>query len=172
MKKIIFLDIDGVLNSDEYIEDLPPVSTELDDIDESKVQLLKEIVDRTGAQIVLSSSWRKMTHDKDNLQFGNLIYKYLIETLNKYSLSIVSETPILNDSRPKEIITWINQNTETEMVFVSLDDDYTLEQYKEYGIEECLIKTSYYGKNGGLQREHVEQAVNILNGCKNKKINH
>ena len=34
---------------------------------------------------------------------------------------------------------------------------------KEYEIEDCLIKTSFYGKNGGLQREHVEQAVSILN---------
>ena len=164
MRKIIFLDIDGVLNSDEYLEALPPVSTELDDIDESKVQLLKEIVERTGAQIVLSSSWRKMTHNNDNIEIGNKVYKYLIDTLNKYDLSIISETPILNHCRPKEIIAWIDENIGYDRImFVSLDDDYSEERYKEYGIEECLIKTSFYGKNGGLQREHVEQAVSILN---------
>lgn len=162
MRKIIFLDIDGVLNSEEYFKTLPPVSTELDDIDESKVQLLKEIVDRTEVQLVLSSTWRELSHgDTENC---NKIYSYLINTLNKYDLSIVAETPILDHCRPKEIAIWIDENIGHDgMVFVSLDDDFSEERYKEYEIEDCLIKTSFYGKNGGLQREHVEEAVRILN---------
>ena len=162
MRKIIFLDIDGVLNSDEYFETLRSESKKLDDIDENKVKLLKEIVDRTRAEIVLSSTWRGLKHD--NIETCNKMYQYLIDTLNKYELSIVSETPILNHRRPKEIKTWIFENIrDDEIVFISLDDDFHKEQYKEYGIEDCLIKTSFYGENGGLQREHVEQAVRILN---------
>ncbi len=168
MRKIIFLDIDGVLNSDEYFETLQPVSAELDDIDESKVQLLKEIVDRTEAQIVLSSTWRGMQHD--NIETCNKMYKYLIDTLNKYGLSIVSETPILNHRRPEEIATWVDENIGHDgMIFISLDDDFTPEQYDEYEIGDCLIKTSFYGENGGLQREHVEEAVRVLNGYKETK---
>ena len=163
MRKIIFLDIDGVLNSEEYFKTLPPVSTELDDIDESKVQLLKEIVDRTGAQIILSSTWRDI--DCNDCKKAMEIYQYLLNTLKKYGLSILDKTPYINCNRPKEIVTWLNENIGHDgMVFVSLDDDFSEEKYKEYEIEDCLIKTSFYGKNGGLQREHVEQAVRILNG--------
>jgi hypothetical protein len=39
--------------------------------------------------------------------------------------------------------------------------------YAKYGIEDCLVKTSFYGVEGnlgGLQDRHVEEAINILNG--------
>ena len=56
MRKIIFLDIDGVLNSVKYDRE----RTEKDgNIDETRMVLLKELVDGTNAEIVLSSSWRK-----------------------------------------------------------------------------------------------------------------
>ncbi len=51
--KIIFLDIDGVLNSRTY--DRKRNWNEQTDIDESRLPLVKEIVDSTGAEIVLSS---------------------------------------------------------------------------------------------------------------------
>lgn len=46
--KIIFLDIDGVLNYENSKSK----------VEEEKVKLLKEIVGRTDAEIVLSSDWR------------------------------------------------------------------------------------------------------------------
>ena len=54
--KVIFLDIDGVLNSGAY--DRRRNWNELTDIDESRLPLVKQIVDQTGAVIVLSSTWR------------------------------------------------------------------------------------------------------------------
>ena len=55
MQKIIFLDIDGVLATPEYLKDgewaLNPV----------KQNILKSIIDETDAKIVLSSSWRLHT---------------------------------------------------------------------------------------------------------------
>ena len=74
MKKIIFLDIDGVLNCqdtfvnnyrervmlnkclNESIENRVKIS--MCDIDYEKVMLLKHICDVTGSKIVVSSSWR------------------------------------------------------------------------------------------------------------------
>lgn len=53
--KVIFLDVDGVLNSQDLFE---RCGEELVPIDEENIRYLKEIVDATGAQIVLSSSWR------------------------------------------------------------------------------------------------------------------
>lgn len=51
--KVIFLDIDGVLNS--FIYDLERKEGETA-IDHTRLPLLKRIVDETGAIIVLSSS--------------------------------------------------------------------------------------------------------------------
>lgn len=28
---------------------------------------------------------------------------------------------------------------------------------------DCLVKTSFYGEYGGLQKEHVEKAIRLLN---------
>ena len=50
--KVIFLDIDGVLNSSAY--DRKRDWDKLTNIDESRLPLVKRIVDETGAKIVLS----------------------------------------------------------------------------------------------------------------------
>ena len=51
--KVIFLDIDGVLNNQTLLYHYG-----LDYIDGDMVELLKHVVSATGAEIVLSSSWR------------------------------------------------------------------------------------------------------------------
>lgn len=55
--RVIFLDFDGVLNSAVY--DRTRDLTKNTSIDETRLPLLKQIVDRTNAKIVLSTSWRK-----------------------------------------------------------------------------------------------------------------
>ena len=55
--RVLFLDFDGVLNSDKY-------NSERDwrtqgNIDETRLPLLRRIIDETGAVIVLSTSWRE-----------------------------------------------------------------------------------------------------------------
>ena len=50
--KVIFLDVDGVLNSQDLFE---RCGDELVPIDEENIRCLKEIVDATGAEIVLSA---------------------------------------------------------------------------------------------------------------------
>ncbi|MBP3534398.1 MAG: hypothetical protein J6J53_00140 [Muribaculaceae bacterium] len=54
--KLIFLDIDGVLNSYKFLQNLPEDSF---GIDNTRLPILKRITDSTDAKIVLSSSWRK-----------------------------------------------------------------------------------------------------------------
>lgn len=52
-EKVIFLDIDGVLNDEEH--------TSESYLDSMMVGRLKRIIDETGAEIILSSSWRGLT---------------------------------------------------------------------------------------------------------------
>ena len=53
--KVIFLDVDGVLNSQQLFEKCE--DDQLISVDEDNIKNLKTIVDATGAKIVLSSSW-------------------------------------------------------------------------------------------------------------------
>lgn len=158
--RVIFLDIDGVLNSKEFFQNRQPTQ-ELNEIDEEKVKLLQQIVQATNAKIVLTSTWR--IYDKTDK-----VYQHLVGVLAKYDLSIFDCTPWINEDRPHEIAVWLSMWNALRDVhehifgFVSLDDDFTDKQYARYGMQHQLIKTTFYGKHGGLQPEHVQQAIDIL----------
>lgn len=163
--KIIFLDVDGVLNSQSYyIEWMRRRRVGVDydnsekEIDESCVKNLKEIVDKTGAAIVLSSTWRRMKDDHRLSIHLNMI-------LDKYGLHISGKTPWLHGERPKEIKTWLDNYISKGngiKSFVILDDDFSIDEYKKYGLENNVVKTSFYEENGGLRMGHVKKAICIL----------
>ncbi len=58
MRKIIFLDIDGVLNSDFWNEKHSDKISDGILIDQEKIWLLAQLVEKTKAEIVLHSGWR------------------------------------------------------------------------------------------------------------------
>lgn len=160
MRKIIFLDIDGVLNSADYFDQTKHCDG-YSEINPEQVKLLKEIIDRTGAEIVLSSTWRDLAKRKD--EPDHPMYIYLTDTLHEYGLEIIEHTPYIDMNRPKEIKAWIDAQPDKDIRFVSIDDDYPQHKYDEVGIGNCLVKTSFYEKDGGLRWEHVEKAIEILN---------
>lgn len=157
MRKIIFLDIDGVLNSADYFDTVKGCKG-YKEIDSEKVKLLKEIVDRTGAEIVLSSTWRDLVKRKD--EPDHPMYIYLTDTLHEYGLEIIEHTPYINQNRPKEIKAWIDAQSDKDIRFVSLDDDYPQHEYDEVGIGDCLIKTDF---STGMTEAHAKRAVELLN---------
>lgn len=160
LRKIIFLDIDGVLNFVDHFEKTKNCKG-YTEINSEKVKLLKDIVDRTGANIVLSSTWSDLRKRTDRPEHP--MYTYLVNTLKQYGLEIIDHTPNINQDRPKEIKAWIDRQMDKNIRFVSLDDDYSKHLYDEVGIGNCLVKTSFYEKDGGLRKEHVEMAIKILN---------
>ena len=91
--KVIFLDIDGVLNTSKTFIDIyneyQKTGHKRLEIDLFRLEFLKSIVDSTGAVIVLSSSWRFYGQMK-NGQFIPLNDKMakFIELLKKYDLYI------------------------------------------------------------------------------------
>lgn len=149
--KIIFLDIDGVLNSAEYDRQR---SENDGNIDITRLPLLKELIDETKAVIVLSSSWRKLW-ERGVCQFEE--GKEINRIFNLYGLKIYDKTPVLG-SRKAEITQWIKNHPETKE-YVILDD-------MLFGWEELapfLVRTD--GMVGrGLERSHIEKAKEILNG--------
>ena len=166
MRKIIFLDIDGVLNSLEYFDQLKNADQskkieKYQELDVEKVRLLAEITANTGAEIVLSSTWRDIGRKEGKRDHP--MYQYLVDTLAEFGLKIIDHTPYLDYDRPREIKEWLNRQEDKDIHFVSLDDDFSPEAYKKDGIGDHLVRTSLYGVNGGLQKVHVEKAIDILN---------
>ena len=61
MTKLLFLDIDGVLNAHAPID--PDVGSAT--LDRCKVELLNGVLKTTGAKVVISSAWRYLVHRRD-----------------------------------------------------------------------------------------------------------
>lgn len=142
MKRVIFLDVDGVLNSLQYFKKCRSSGVKSDDIDNECVMILKTIVDRSGADIVLSSTWRRIPQLRDQL----------VERLAMYGLSIIGDTPIIFDKeRGDEIKQWLDGHPEYES-FIILDDDSDMGPLLEH-----LVQTSYY--MGGLQVADIDRSL-------------
>ena len=165
---IIFLDVDGVLNSMAYFKYLKKSSKDrqYNEISDFHLQMLSKIYHTCNAHIVLTSIWRELDDESDMNCYP--IYQYLVKSLAKYDMKIISKTPVINMNRPLEIVTWLDRRVDKdEIKFVSLDDDFSKEDYEEYCIGECLVHTRFFCNDiseGGLQQEHVDRAIEILNG--------
>ena len=153
--KVIFLDIDGVLNCVETKEKCKAYVG----IDDKMVSWLKRIVEATGAQIVLSSSWK---HDWEpiNKEAQNEFGFYVDRALKKHSLTAIDKTYESNsEHRGEGIIQWVG--THEVDSFIILDDEWY--DFKELGLQSRVIKTEFYDENGGLTDDHVELAIELLN---------
>ena len=153
MKKIIFLDIDGVLNSSRYDK----IRGQNDgNIDESRMPLLKELVEKTNARIVLSSTWRShWERDCDTLDEKG---RELNRVFGKYGLEISDKTPFLEKyDRANEIRLWLKNHSGEFDRFVIIDNEFG--GWAE--LEPYLVKTDFLiGR--GLEKRHIDKAIEIL----------
>ena len=171
MKKVIFLDVDGVLNSNRTLHE--DISLE-DDL----ILNLKEIVNKTEAKIILSSSWRLSTEaiatlmdklDKFGLTISGMTCDSVdLDWLEKYEFDVTKkyldtkfdydenkQIKITHD-RGAEIFKWLHDHD--DCAYVILDDE--IEDIKPYFSESVIVKTSY---KTGLTKEDVKKAIQILN---------
>lgn len=154
--KIIFLDIDGVLNTWDYRRRLE-LEYFSNLIDRDKMIHLKKIVDLTGAKIVLSSSWRKYWN-KSGEQIDSA-GRNLQEVFREFDLQIYDKTPVVENSpRGEEIWAWLKGKYSVEE-YVILDD-------RDYGWNRDLrmhfVQTDDAGD--GLTDELADAAIRVLNG--------
>lgn len=117
--KLIFLDVDGVLNDND-------TRTLTRDgwcfVDDEKVSNLAKIVKATGAEIVLSSSWRNDWHREDE-SLNSLAFEDLRNKLREFGLTLMSKTGDWSLSRGREIQEWLDKwNGEPVENFLIIDD--------------------------------------------------
>lgn len=147
--KVIFLDLDGVLNSEKYVHEMGK-DWDGNQIDPKAVIRLNKIVDITDAKIVVSSSWR-IEHSLENLK------KIFID--NRIIGEVIGCTPVLGTDRSAEISVWLSNNPVDN--FVILDDD-RLEAARDCSdplFDEHFVRTSWLD---GLQDRHADKAIRIL----------
>lgn len=108
--KIIFLDIDGVLNCELYYKETPPElrreTYPLSEMCKERISWLNELCKNTGAKIVISSTWR-IGRELEELQ--NLFIQV------GATFEIIGKTPHMRDRgcvRGNEIHRWILDNSE------------------------------------------------------------
>ncbi len=154
MKKYLALDLDGVLNGAEYMRErrltVPrPTTTH---IDEPAVARLNRITDRTGALIVISSTWRV-----------NKSVRFMAEVFRIHGVTgrVIDRTPrrfqgCNRGPRGLEIQDWMDAQPETIVAeqIVILDDNGGMEH-----LTHRLVQTQWAY---GLQDEHVERCVEML----------
>ena len=149
--KIIFLDIDGVLNSRLY--DLKRGEND-GNIDQSRLVLLKQLVDKTGAKIVLTTSWRR--HWDPSGKNTDEIGKELEATFLQCGLQLYDRTDEIDGVRAKEVEEWLSAHTDVES-FVIFDDI----KFGWGRLDENAVKTDY--RIGlGIEEKHIEKALEIL----------
>lgn len=128
-------------------------------IDNDKVKRLKEIVDGTGAKIVLCSSW-KSCWERTNKDEQDSLANYLDKKLRKENLFILDKTIDKEINRGEGVVKWLSKHNVDSWTVL---DDEVFDDYESFRIMEHLVKTSFYDDRGGLQADHVIKAIEILN---------
>jgi len=163
MKKILFLDIDGVLNSNFWNDSHQREISDGTLIDEEKVKLLAQLIKRTNAKIILHSGWR-IWFDGE-LKPLRTEAQRLVEMFSKEGLAIDGVTPDLTTEeirrtkkfslvKADEILLWVNSHNDVNG-WVVLDD---LDLHNKQ-IEQHQVKTN---PTVGLTLEDIEKAEEIL----------
>lgn len=155
--KIVFLDIDGVLNSDGWYKsgeakkayEKTKIVSDYH-FDPNAWKWVEKLLIETGAKIVLTSSWRNFNLEATLKDFTGTKF----EVLNKY---IVEITPRLRlRHRGKEIETFI-KNTDIEIdgyVIIDDDTDFNIDQLPYF------VRTDWFH---GITEENYNKAKKILN---------
>ena len=116
---IIFLDIDGVLNSHQWHVLNPEVSRGGDMLDDAAIRVLNHLIIQTDAEVVISSVWRGLYERKE-----------LLDLLRKHGFTgtIIGDTPHLARpaQRGDEIGQWLAGHAFDARRFVILDDDHDM----------------------------------------------
>ena len=146
--KVIFLDVDGVLNNwDTTVF----TAKGFQFVEDEKIALLKSIINATDAKIVLSSDWRYDRNSSDDSDFVELRDK-----LSLFNISFFDFTPEITwNDRGKEIQAWLDSHPDVTD-FVIIDDRDDMQPNMDHLVQTVL--------KDGLTEELAAKAIKMLNG--------
>lgn len=140
-RRVVFLDIDGVLNTIFSWGKRPHAAA----LEPERVARINALCAATGAVIVVTSTWR-LVFDMDGLR--------QLLTGAGLTAPIVDVTPCLDTGhRCDEIRFWVNSQPEPPDSYVIFDDDETA------GIEGHFV---WIARSRGVEDWHVDRARKLL----------
>ena len=152
MNKILFLDFDGVLNTEHYQGLLQYQGKPWQDeygafFDPKAVKQLKRIIDATDADIVVESSWKYLGLDA---------MKELWEVRNLPG-TIIDITPsLLGKNKGVEIASWLSKYAKQDIRYVIIDDEYVI---LDSQLPHFILTNPYEG----ITEEQANRAISMLN---------
>lgn len=166
MKKFIFLDLDGVLNTHDFC----PVA-ESGTLHRDKVQLLNNVLTVTDARIVLSSAWRYLVHRGDlklaglnwllrshGIMAGRLVGITRPDTMERWQPG--DNTPArvhpVHDERGAQITDWLRVNHPNPATSYAVVDDMDL------GIRAAGHPFVQTDTHVGLTPDDAEMLISLL----------
>ena len=168
MEKIIFLDFDGVLNTEHYQRLLSYQGKAWKDeygalFDPEAVLQLRRIVEATNADIVIESSWKfyGLEAMQEMWKERNLPGKILDITPSSVSDSWLMTAnlddidPALGHCKGMEIASWLSDNASKEARYVIIDDECVIMESQS---PHFLLADPY----NGITAEIADKAISIL----------
>ena len=152
MHKILFLDFDGVLNTEHYQGLLQYQGKPWQDeygafFDPKAVKQLKRIIDATDADIVVESSWKYLGLDA---------MKELWKVRNLPG-TIIDITPsLLGKNKGVEIASWLSKYAKQDIRYVIIDDEYVI---LDSQLPHFILTNPYEG----ITEEQANRAISMLN---------
>ena len=152
MNKIIFLDFDGVLNTEHYQGLLQYQGKPWQDeygafFDPKAVKQLKRIIDATDADIVVESSWKYLGLDA---------MKELWEVRNLPG-TIIDITPsLLGKNKGVEIASWLSKYAKQDLRYVIIDDEFVI---LDSQLPHFILTNPYEG----ITEEQANRVISMLN---------
>lgn len=152
----ILLDIDGVLTSEAHtqkcvLEHRNENLYWMDWFDPACVEVLRELLDKTGADIIVSSSWREIGIDR--LRY---VWKH-----NDMPGELKSLTDEWIPDKKEALRGWIMRN-----MTLHPSDKYIILDDEPMGFDKWQVKTN---PRTGLTKKDISKAINSLKGEKLKK---
>ena len=166
--KIIFLDFDGVLNTEHYQRMLQYEGKPWQDkhgalFDPQAVEQLQRIVDATHADIVIESSWKYLGLNAMQRMWED---RHLPGCVIGITPSAVSDSVLLSADldmtdpsslhcKGVEIASWLADNEMQDVPYVIIDDEYVILESQQ----PHLVMTNPYD---GITEELATEAMRIL----------
>ena len=141
--KVLFLDIDGVLNSVRSciaFDGYPYSNSNYEKFDDIAVNLIRKLCKTTNTKIILSSTWR--------------LFKGWDKLYGVLNLPIIDKTPHkLSSTRGEEIDMWLSNNKVDKYAIVDDDSDILVYQLPYF------VKVN---NTNGLSYENYLQLLKLL----------
>jgi hypothetical protein len=145
--KIIFLDIDGVLNSEMYYRSVDRSIKDWSRFDPRVVDMITELVEEFSTKIVISSTWRFGAVKQLNSELTK-------SGLKKYLHKDWKTPQVYPSHRGTEIKMWLDEHPDVTS-YVIIDDDINILNEQAAHLVQTHLEF-------GMQNGHLKKAKGVL----------